>query len=188
MWQRPTQRETSTVNPAASTQATAPTDTSASKPAGAVPAPKPPSASPTPDPAKSGETKTHLLANEQAEAARSAALSGKIPDAPATRRYFKVRVRDAGTIEVGLPPANSVMIRLDGIKAHEADETCKTKEPRGPAAPRRVPRSQASFAIAPSPALCRLAPAQGFHDAMQRRGPGLGNAGGRGGGFSMKRQ
>src|SRR5262245_43288026 len=99
MWQRPSQGETSTVNPAASTPATAPTDTSASKPAGAVPAPKPPSASPTPDPAKSGETKTHLLANEQAETAQSAALSGKTPDRE-TRRYFKVRVRDAGTIEM----------------------------------------------------------------------------------------
>ena len=44
---------------------------------------------PTPDPAKSGETKTHLLANEQAEAARSAALSGKIPDAPRDKTLFQ---------------------------------------------------------------------------------------------------
>jgi len=183
MWQRPSQGETSTVNPAASTQATAPTDTSAYKPAGAVPAPKPPSASPTPDPAKSGETKTHLLANEQAEAARSAALSGKIPDAPHDKTLFQgkgARCRN--------PPANSVVIRLDGIKAHEADETCKTKDA---AALRRQGACRARKLHSLSRRHLRCAawrPDQGFHDAMQRRGPGLGNAGGRGGGFSMKRQ
>src|SRR5262249_14306009 len=113
-------------------EAAAPPAASPPTPAGAVPAPKPPSASPTPDPAKSGETKTHLLANEQAEAARSAALSGKIPDAPRDKTLFQGKGADAGTIEVGLPPANSVVIRLDGIKAHEADETCKTKDAAWP--------------------------------------------------------
>jgi hypothetical protein len=48
------------------------------------------------------EPKTHLLANEQAEPDRSNALQDKThATAPApreTKRYFKVRVRDAGTL------------------------------------------------------------------------------------------
>jgi endonuclease YncB( thermonuclease family) len=33
-------------------------------------------------------------------------------------------VRDAGTLEAGLLPTGTVVIRLEGIDAREADETC----------------------------------------------------------------
>jgi cell division protein FtsL len=82
-----------------------------------------------PEVPKPAEPKTHLLANEQAEADRSAALEDKtLATAPApteSKRYFKVKVRDAGTLEVGLLPTDTVVIRLEGINACEADETCK---------------------------------------------------------------
>jgi endonuclease YncB( thermonuclease family) len=68
-----------------------------------------------------------LLANEEAEAKRSAALDDQMQaTAPReTKRYFKVRVRDAKTLEAGSLPTNSVVIRLEGIHVREADETCK---------------------------------------------------------------
>ena len=70
----------------------------------------------------------HLLANEKAEAERSAALQQKAatPAPRETKRYFKVKVLDAGTLEAG-PPTEAVVIRLEGIDTYEADETCKTK-------------------------------------------------------------
>ena len=82
-----------------------------------------------PEVPKPAGPKTHLLANEQAEADRSAALEDKTlataPEPTETKRYFRVKVRDAGTLEVGLLPTDTVVIRLEGIKACEADETCK---------------------------------------------------------------
>ena len=68
-----------------------------------------------------------MLATEKAEAERNAALQQKAatPLPRETKRYFKVRVRDAGTLEAGLLPTETVVIRLEGIDAHEADETCK---------------------------------------------------------------
>jgi endonuclease YncB( thermonuclease family) len=68
-----------------------------------------------------------LLAAEKAEAERNAALEQKAakPLPLETKRYFKVRVRDAGTLEAGLLPTDTVMIKLEGIDAREADETCK---------------------------------------------------------------
>jgi endonuclease YncB( thermonuclease family) len=68
-----------------------------------------------------------LLAAEKAEAERNAALEQKAatPLPRETKRYFKVRVRDAGTLEAGLLPTDTVLIRLEGIDAREADETCK---------------------------------------------------------------
>lgn len=58
---------------------------------------------------------------------RNAALQQKAATPPPreTKRYFKVRVRDAGTLEAGLLPTDTVLIRLEGIKARKADETCK---------------------------------------------------------------
>ena len=72
--------------------------------------------------------RTHMLANEKAEAERSAALQEKAatPAPRETKRYFKVKVLDAGTLEAG-PPTEAVVIRLEGIDTYEADETCKTK-------------------------------------------------------------
>ena len=58
----------------------------------------------------------NLLANEKAEAERSAALQQKAatPAPRETKRYFKVKVLDAGTLEAG-PPTEAVVIRLEGI-------------------------------------------------------------------------
>ena len=69
-----------------------------------------------------------MLANEKAEAERSAALQQKAatPTPRETKRYFKVKVLDAGTLEAG-PPTEAVVIRLEGIDTHEADETCKAE-------------------------------------------------------------
>jgi endonuclease YncB( thermonuclease family) len=93
-----------------------------------------------------------MLAAEKAEAERNAALQKKAatPLPRETKCYFKVRVRDAGTLEAGLLPTDTVLIRLEGIDAREADETCKKKDgPLGPAAPRPAPRSSASSAPVP---------------------------------------
>jgi endonuclease YncB( thermonuclease family) len=95
-----------------------------------APPPKPAEAAPSPvAPAPNAPTdpKTKLLANEKAEAERSAALQRKAATPPPreTKRYFKVKVLDAGTLEAGLP-TEAVVIRLEGIDTHEADETCKT--------------------------------------------------------------
>jgi len=91
-------------------------------------APKP--ADPDVAGATRAEPTTHLLAREEAEAQRSAALEDKshatTPAPPETKLYFKVKVRDAGTLEAGLPKAETVVvIRLDGIAPRAADETCK---------------------------------------------------------------
>ncbi len=104
-------------------------------PTAAVEAAPKPSAPPASSPAeapKPAESGTHLLPSEQAEADRSAALADKTKPSPArppeTKRYFKVKVRDAGTLEAGLLPTQSVVIRLEGIDAREADETCKKED------------------------------------------------------------
>ena len=76
-----------------------------------------------------GDGKRTLLASEKAEAERLAALKGKdakdtaaATPAPATKRYYKVLVRDGGTLESG-----GIVIRLAGIAARDADATCKGK-------------------------------------------------------------
>jgi hypothetical protein len=84
----------------------------------------PPPAAPAEAP-KAPDPKTNLLANEKAEAERSAALQQKAatPIPREIKRYFKVRVLDAGTLEAG-PPAEAVVIRLKtwpcGAKARAA--------------------------------------------------------------------
>jgi endonuclease YncB( thermonuclease family) len=86
----------------------------------------PPPAAPAEAP-KAPDPKTNLLANEKAEAERSALQQKAATPIPReTKRYFKVRVLDAGTLEAG-PPAEAVVIRLEGIDTSEADETCKTE-------------------------------------------------------------
>jgi endonuclease YncB( thermonuclease family) len=80
--------------------------------------------------AKQAEQKTHLLAREQADADRSAALQEKghaaTPKPPETKLYFKVKVRDAGTLEADVPRSPKVVvIRIDGVAARGAGESCK---------------------------------------------------------------
>ncbi len=86
---------------------------------------------PTPTPAASAETgaipepaapKPQLLAREKADAERLAAAA-KPTLGP--KRYFRVVVRDGGTIE-----ASDVVITLDGITPRAADGRCKDAKGR----------------------------------------------------------
>jgi endonuclease YncB( thermonuclease family) len=111
----------------ASVDSTAAVETAPATPA--VPS-KPVEASDPPlaEPAEASDPRTTLLANEKAEAERSAALQRKaaVPVPRETKRYFKVTVRDSATLEAG--PANDrIVIRLEGIAARSPDETCKTE-------------------------------------------------------------
>ena len=110
---------------AAPLESTAAVEAAPPKPAEAA---APAVASSAPPGTASTDPKTHMLANEKAEDERSAALEQKAaPPAPReTKRYFKVKVLDAGTLEAG-PPTEAMVIRLEGIDTYEADETCKTK-------------------------------------------------------------
>jgi endonuclease YncB( thermonuclease family) len=71
-----------------------------------------------------GVSKPTMLAAEKAEAERLAALQKDRAEAaktpPPTKRYFKVRVVDAGTIETG-----GTVITLAGIVARDAKAKCK---------------------------------------------------------------
>jgi endonuclease YncB( thermonuclease family) len=106
---------------------TATAETAPAKPAVAAPPPPAPPPPEAPKAAEPADPKTHMLAAEKAEAERNAALQQEAATPPPreTKRYFKVRVRDAGTLEAGLLPADTVVIRLEGIDARKADETCK---------------------------------------------------------------
>ena len=115
---------------AAPLESTAAVEAAPPKPAeAAAPPPVAPEVAPSAPPGTApADPRAHMLANEKAEAERSAALQQRAA-APApreTKRYFKVKVLDAGTLQAG-PPAEAVMIRLEGIDTYEADETCKTK-------------------------------------------------------------
>jgi len=81
-------------------------------------------------PAKPEEGKHAVLAAEKAEAERLAALNSKnakdpAPAAPSvpTKLYYRVTVRDAGTLQLG-----GTTIRLAGITARDAEATCKDKK------------------------------------------------------------
>ena len=117
-------REAAPANPSAASEATAAVETARPEPPETAAKDAAPSVGTTPE----VEPGADLLANEKAEADRSAALDGKThataPTPVETKRYFKVKVRDAGTLEAGLP-SGMVVIRLEGIDAREADETCK---------------------------------------------------------------
>ena len=120
-------REAAPAEPLAPPEQTATVETTPAKPPEAA-APQP--AIPPPEAAKAAEPadpKAHLLAAEKAEAERNAALEQKAatPLPRETKRYFKVRVRDAGTLEAGLLPTDTVLIKLEGIDVREAEETCK---------------------------------------------------------------
>ncbi len=115
-----------------STHAPGPTTTPPSplEPAPVAEPPKP--TEPVAAETKAEEPKPHLLAREQVEAERQAALQDKNhavqPEPPPTKRYFKVKVRDAGSLEVDLPTKPTVVIRIEGIKAREADGLCTTAD------------------------------------------------------------
>jgi endonuclease YncB( thermonuclease family) len=120
-------REAAPAKPLTPPEQTATVEATPAKPPEAA-APQP--ATPPPEALKAAEPadpKAHMLAAEKAEAEQNAALEQKAatPLPRETKRYFKVRVRDAGTLEAGLLPTDTVLIRLDGIDAREADETCK---------------------------------------------------------------
>lgn len=108
-------------------QPAAPTDTAATQPAPPKPAPQVKPLEQTRAAAKPEEPKTHLLAGEKAEAERLAALQAKDKAAAAPKgeikRYFRVRVRDGGTLL-----ADGLIIRLDGISARDAEASCKGKD------------------------------------------------------------
>jgi endonuclease YncB( thermonuclease family) len=125
--------------------ATQPEPTPTSPPAAADPAatpalPSAPVASAAPSesalqaaPAKPEEGKHAVLAAEKAEAAeRLAALSSKnakdaapAPPSAPTKLYYRVTVRDAGTLQSG-----GTTIKLAGITARDAEATCKDKKGR----------------------------------------------------------
>ncbi len=69
-------------------------------------------------------TQRQMLAREKAEAERLAALKTEAETMPKPRlkpqRFYRVVVRDGGTIEAG-----DTVIALGGIKARAADATCK---------------------------------------------------------------
>jgi len=115
---------------AAPLESTAAVEAAPPKPAeAAAPPPVAPEVAPSAPPGTAPtDPKAHMLANEKAEAERSAALQQKAatPAPRETKRYFKVKVLDAGTLQAG-PPTEAVVIRLEGIDTYEADETCKTK-------------------------------------------------------------
>ena len=120
-------REAAPAKPLTPPEQTATVEATPAKPPEAVapqPAIPPPQA---PKAAEPADPKAHLLAAEKAESERNAALAQKAATRlpRETKRYFKVRVRDAGTLEAGLLPTDTVLIRLEGIDAREADETCK---------------------------------------------------------------
>ena len=127
MWGPTGTREAAPAKPPTPPDSTAAVEATPAKPpepAALQPAIPPPEA---PKAAEPADPKAHLLAAEKAEAERNAALEQKAatPLPRETKRYFKVRVRDAGTLEAGLLPTDTVMIKLEGIDAREADETCK---------------------------------------------------------------
>ena len=83
-------------------------------------------------PAKPEEGKHAVLAAEKAEAERLVALSSKNAKdaAPAarsvpTKLYYRVTVRDAGTLQSG-----GTTIRLAGITGRDVEATCKEKKGR----------------------------------------------------------
>lgn len=70
--------------------------------------------------------KSAPLAPDEAKPERLAALQGRdkiievVSPRPVTKLYYRVKVRDGGTLEAG-----DVVIKLDGITAREADAQCR---------------------------------------------------------------
>ncbi len=107
---------------AAATQPVTPEPTELTPPQPGAAMPPLPAAVSAPD-----EPERNLLANERAEVQRHAALREKLEEAPpktkpvrATKLYYKVVVRDGGTLEAG-----GNVITLAGIAARGAEDSCE---------------------------------------------------------------
>ena len=97
-----------------------------------VPAPEPKTPPPASTPAQhavtpsvEGHAKPVPVAGEKQAPDQLAALNdhdktGAVTPKETTKRYYRVKVRDGGTLQAG-----KVVIRLSGIAAREADATCK---------------------------------------------------------------
>lgn len=95
----------------------------AALPEAAAPVPSPHAVLPA-----AGEGKPAPLAQEKAGAERLAALkekdaTGAVAPQATTKRYYRVTVRDGGELQSG-----SVVIRLAGIAARDAEATCKDEK------------------------------------------------------------
>jgi len=133
----------------------------------------PPATLSAPDarPPSEDQQNKQLLARERAEAERQAALHEKehaaAPRPPKTKRYFRVKVRDAGTLEVRLARSKTATISLEDIETHDADEMCakkgSTKWPCGAKARRALIALIRGRAV-----VCALPPA-GESDAFTAR-------------------
>jgi len=150
--------------------------------AAAPPEAKPPvESAPTPDVSKPaaedggpasapGQSKI-LLAREQAEVERSAALKEKdhatAPAPPKTKRYFRVKVRDAGTLEVRRARSKAAVIGLEGIEVRSADETCERRG--GKAWPCGAKARRALTALIRGRAVVCTLPPDGESDAFRAR-------------------
>jgi len=100
-------RDAAPAKPLTPPDSTATVETTPAKPpeaAAAPPAVSPPEAPKAAEPAD--PKTTHMLGAEKAESERNAALQQKAatPLPREIKLYFKVRVRDAGTLEAGLLP------------------------------------------------------------------------------------
>lgn len=97
-----------------------------------VPAPEPRAPPPASTPAQhavtpsvEGGPKPAPVAGEKQAPDQFAALNdndktGAVTPKETTKRYYRIKVRDGGTLQAG-----KVVIRLSGIAAREADATCK---------------------------------------------------------------
>lgn len=97
-----------------------------------VPAPEPKTPPPASTPAQHAVTpsvedgtKPAPVADEKQAPEQLAALNdndktGAVTPKETTKRYYRIKVRDGGTLQAG-----KVVIRLSGIAAREADATCK---------------------------------------------------------------
>lgn len=88
-----------------------------------APQPVPPShaVTPTDDPApKPTDVPSEQPAPEQLAALKEKDKTGAVTPHPATKRYYRVTVRDGGTLQSG-----KVVIQLAGIAARDAGATCK---------------------------------------------------------------
>jgi len=106
-------------------QASLPTLPPAAEAPAPAPAPAPHAVTPSetaPKPAKAPREKEEQLAALKEKDATGAVAPTAAPQAT-TKRYYRVTVRDGGTLQSG-----GVVIRLAGIAARDADATCKDEK------------------------------------------------------------
>ncbi len=86
----------------------------------APPAPQPHAVAPSAETPKPAPVTGDQTAPEQDTALNANDKTGAVAPQAATKRYYRVSVRDGGTLQAG-----KVVIRLSGIAARNADATCK---------------------------------------------------------------